>query len=252
MAGASWSARRATAHELALRRVRTMPPARRLRFALAREALEQCANGEPLRVLDAGCGDGLLASSVARAHPDWVVRGVDLREEALARARDEARRSGAVNASFACADVAQDIGTDRYDVVLALECLEEIRDDRGALAAMARALRPGGSLLAHVPERGWKPVLPRSAKTWRDEVRHGYGEREIVELLEQAGLAVTGVRATTRGTVRLAQEVRDRIKRASLKVQLAAYPAMAVCVRLERLGVTWGPPRGLFVVARRP
>jgi SAM-dependent methyltransferase len=228
-----------------------MPPARQLRFRLAIEALERFADGRPVRVLDAGCGEGLLTVALASRHPEWLIVGVDLSADAVRDAGREAVRLGLPNAAFARADLTVDVGLDEYDAVAAMECLEEIPDDHGAMAAMARALHPGGLLLADVPERDWTPILPGSERRWRHEVRHGYSAAGISELIEAAGLTVSSVRPTTRGTIRVAQELRDRIRHRTVREQALAYPLIASAVPLERRGLTWGPARALFVEARR-
>lgn len=230
------------------RRVRTMAPARRLRFELALETLER-ELGDAGELLDAGCGEGLFAAQVAARFPRWRVVGADLREDDLALA--QALADGLPNVRFARLDLTEDLGRHCYDAVVALECLEEIEEDDAAIACMARALRPGGLFVAHVPARDWEPVLRSSEWTWRNEVRHGYSASELGQKLRRAGLELTRIAPTSRGTVRLAAEVRDRIKRSSLKLRMLAYPWMLAAVRLERLGLTWGPPRGLFVEARR-
>src|SRR5947208_5861001 len=115
---------------------------------------------------------------------------------------------------------------------------------------MARALRPGGLFLARVPERDWTPVLPGSESTWRHEVRHGYGADDFAVQLSRAGLSPTVVRPSTRAVVRLAQDIRDRIKERGHRLQLVAYPLSLGAVRLERWGLAWGRARALFVEAR--
>jgi SAM-dependent methyltransferase len=242
--------RAATGRRLEDRILRAVP-ARALRFELALESLERFAGDRIVRLLDAGCGEGLFSDAVARAHPRWRVLAADANEEMLDRGRARARSAGLMNVEFLHADLTGDLGSAEYDAVAALECLVEICDDDAAIRAMAHALRPGGLFIAHVPERDWKPVLPRSERTWRHEVRHGYTEGEIVAKVEQAGLSVTAVSGTTRGTVRLAQEVRDRTKKLSLKLRMATYPAMVAAVRLERAGLTWGSERAIFLEARR-
>ena len=192
---------------------------------LALRSLASLGDGTPVRVLDAGAGDGLLALAIAERHPAWTVVAADVREDALERGRADADRDGIGNVRFEQLDLTRPIPEGGYDVVLALECLEEIADDEAATAAFAGALRPDGLLLVHVPERDWKPVLGGSEATWRDEVRHGYTRDELVALLERHGLHVLRVTPTTRGTVRLAQEVRDRIKTSRLAVRAAAYPS---------------------------
>jgi SAM-dependent methyltransferase len=236
---------------VAERWARDLPPARRLRFVLAMRALEGFAGGRPLTILDAGCGEGLMAAAVARRHPDWRIVAADLDREGLRRATALLQASGVRNVHLVQLDLTRPLARACYDAVLALECLVEIPDDDAALRQMVRVLRPGGLLLSHVPERYWRPVLPGSADTWRHEVRHGYLEPEVKEKLEQAGAEVTAVVRTTRGTVALAQEIRDRCKGRSLKVQAALYPLMWGAVWLERAGVTWGSARAMLVEARR-
>jgi SAM-dependent methyltransferase len=236
---------------VAERWARDLPPARRLRFALAMRVLEGFAGGRPLTILDAGCGEGLMAAAVARRHPDWRIVAADLDREGLRRARALLQASGVRNVHLVQLDLTRPLGRACYDAVLALECLVEIPDDDAALRQMVQVLRPGGLLLSHVPEQYWRPVLPGSPGTWRHEVRHGYLEPEVKEKLEHAGAEVTAVVRTTRGTVAVAQEIRDRCKGHSLKVQATLYPLMLGAVWLERVGATWGPARAMLVEARR-
>jgi SAM-dependent methyltransferase len=232
-------------------RIALMAPSRRLRLALADEVLTEAAAGRPLRLLDAGCGDGLLSLALAKRHPDWSVVGVDRRGDMLERARARARERGIGNAAFETADLTQPLPSSGFDAVIALECLHEIPDDRAALAAIAGALRPGGALALQVPERDWRPVLPGSSGIWRDEVRHGYGKDEMTELLRKAGLEPVAMRPTYRSLVAAAQEVRDRIKASPLPVRMLAFPFLAAAVRLERWRLTWGRPSAFLTLAHR-
>jgi SAM-dependent methyltransferase len=232
-------------------RIALLAPARRLRFQLTADAIEAFAERRFVRILDAGCGDGLLAEMLARRHPSWQIVGIDAREEMLERGRERASRAGLTNVRFVCGDLTQDLGHGIYDVVAAVECLVEIPDDARALAMMSAALRPGGAFIAQVPERHWTPVLPWSERTWRYEIRHGYDRAEFVQSLRRVGLDVLDVRGSCRGLVRTAQEIRDGVKTAPVWLRALAFPLMVLAVRLERWGVTWGRERALFVLARR-
>jgi SAM-dependent methyltransferase len=229
-----------------------MAPARRLRLAAVLEAVEcRTEPDRPLRVCDAGCGDGLLTLAIAQRHPAWAVVGLDVRDDLLSGARERARARALHNVRFEHGDLVEPFFEKDFDVVLAIECLSEIRDDAAALRMMAAALTPSGWLVAHVPERSWRPVLPRSATTWREEVRHGYSADELVMRLRRVGFQEVELTPQLRGTATVAQELRDRLKSGALGIRAAIYPAMLAAVRLERLGLTWGPPRALLAVAVR-
>ena len=177
--------------------------------------------------------------------------GADIDEEQLEKAGDGVAR-GIANVRFVRADLTGDLGEDIYDAVAAIECLEEIPDDDGGPGVDGSGPAP--------PRRSGRPCpraqLDASAARQRphleDQVRHGYSPEELQHKLEEAGLRESAVHPTSRGAVRLAQELRDRIKTRGLLLQLLTLPASAAAVRLERLGVTWGAPRALFVKATRP
>lgn len=229
-----------------------MAPSRRLRLALAEQAIEAFAGEIPVTVLDAGCGDGLLTLRLAARHPSWTVVGLDLRPDLLAGARERAANRSLANVSFEVADLTRPLPRDGFDALIALECLTEIPDAEAALAAMTAALRPAGLFVAQVPEESWRPVLRGSAETWRNEVRHGYSDADLRAALAAAGLERIEIEPTYRATAAAAQEVRDRIKDRGLALRAAAYPAMLAAVRLERLGLTGGRASALFAQARRP
>jgi SAM-dependent methyltransferase len=233
-------------------RARLLAPARRLRCQLVAEALERFAAGRPLHVLDAGCGDGAFAECVARRQPAWSIVGADLGDDLLDRARRGTTRTRLANVEFVHADLTEDLGTEVYDAVAAIECLEEIPEDTEALRRMIAALRPAGLFVAHVPEHQWKPVLRGSAATWRHEVRHGYDPAELASRLTGLGLESVQIDSTCRGLVRLAQELRDRVPSRRPAVRGIVSISLLGAVWLERNGLTWGPGRALIVSARRP
>lgn len=232
-------------------RLALMAPSRRLRLALADEVLSAQAGGKPMRLLDAGCGDGLLSLSLAKRHRDWRVLGVDRRDDLLEGARARARGRSLGNVRFEAADLTAPLPESGFDAVVALECLHEIPDDEAALASMAGALAPGGLLALQVPDREWRPVLPGSSGIWRDQVRHGYGEEELAALLRKSRLEPVEMRPTYRSLAAAAQEVRDRIKGSRLPIRLLAFPFLAAAVRLERWGLTWGRPSAILALAHR-
>ena len=98
------------------------------------------------RVLDVGCGGGILAEALAAEGAS--VTGIDPSEKSLAEARDHARRSGlAIDYRLATAeDLASGNFTESFDLVFAVDVLEHVDDLDRTFAAIGAVLAPGGGL----------------------------------------------------------------------------------------------------------
>ena len=68
------------------------------------------------RVLDIGTGSGCIAIALKKAHPEWQVTGMDISEEAIKVARENARRNK-VEVDFRVADIFSD-GIGDFDIVV--------------------------------------------------------------------------------------------------------------------------------------
>jgi len=109
-----------------------------------REALfGRYVGGPGQRVLDLGCRDGAL--TLAYLDGNEVV-GVDADREALA----EATKLG-IETRWADLDQPLDFPDAGFDVVVAGELLEHLRDPQRLVAEIRRVLRPGGIFVASVP-----------------------------------------------------------------------------------------------------
>lgn len=134
------------------------------------------------RLLDAGCGTGLLLS---RLPGDLRLAGLDASERALehARARLSSRESDLRAGSLPGAPGFDD---ESFDWILLTDVLEHLEDDRASLAVLHGLLRPGGRLLLTVPAFRW-------LWTKHDE-EHGhfrrYSRPELDGRLREAGFAV--------------------------------------------------------------
>ena len=235
------------------RATRGFTPTRRIRFGLAQESLERSAAGRPISVLDAGCSEGLFSESLARRHRHWTIEAVDIDEDVIALARRSFQEEGLDNIFARVADVTTQLGEGVYDAVAALECLTLVDDDEAAIASFARALKPGGLLVGHVPEKNWQPLLS-TRTTWPGERRHGYTENEIRDMLGRAGVEQVSITPTTRRLALLGREVAasDRMYRGGLLTRLVWFPFAVVFTWLDRRGITWGPSAGYFFEARSP
>ncbi|MFR9751005.1 class I SAM-dependent methyltransferase [Nocardia sp. 004] len=100
------------------------------------------------RAADIGCGGGWSAIALARAYPDLIVDGYDIDEPSVAMADRNAAAAGlSARARFHHADAATALGERVYDTLFAFECLHDLPYPVRMLAAMRRALRPGGTVL---------------------------------------------------------------------------------------------------------
>ncbi|MCC7009055.1 MAG: class I SAM-dependent methyltransferase [Acidobacteria bacterium] len=107
-----------------------------------------------LRLLDAGCGDGVWAEEIATRRPAWTVVGIDRDESALARARERLAMRGRPNVSFEACAFDEFAPKDRFDVVLSI-CSAHygatLAGTEPLFVNMRRWLAPGGRLVALVP-----------------------------------------------------------------------------------------------------
>lgn len=109
------------------------------------------------RLLDLGCGGGLLAEALAREGAR--VTGIDLAGELIDIARlhlMETRQSGASLDLDYRLQSAEALAQDEpgcFDAVVCMELLEHVPDPQSVLDACARLLKPGGLLLASTLNR---------------------------------------------------------------------------------------------------
>ena len=95
------------------------------------------------RVLDLGCGGGILSEALAREGAEVV--GIDLAPEVLEVARLHLLESGLrVDYRQQSAEELAANEPERFDVVVCMEMLEHVPDPGSVIASIARLLKPGG------------------------------------------------------------------------------------------------------------
>ena len=139
------------------------------------------------RVLDIGCGYGLVARSIAMRVAGSTVVGVELNQSRLAQAR-----AGEVpaNLSFIEADARYNLPTSPWDVVVLSNILEHIEDRVGFLRDILRQVQPK-KILIRVPlfERDWKLPLRRELSIGYFSDPEHFIEHRLDELREEISMS---------------------------------------------------------------
>jgi 2-polyprenyl-6-hydroxyphenyl methylase/3-demethylubiquinone-9 3-methyltransferase len=150
-----------------------------------------------LRVLDIGCGAGLLCEPLSRLGAQVI--GVDPSPSNIAAAKLHADR-GHLSIDYRCTTVEQMDVRERFDIVLAMEVVEHVTDVGMFLKRCASMLKPGGMMVVSTLNRNWKSFalaivgaeyvlrwLPRGTHRWDKFVTPD----ELAKYLLDCRLAVT-------------------------------------------------------------
>ncbi len=151
-----------------------------------------------LRLLDIGCGGGLIAEPMARLGAS--VTAIDASARNIAIASTHAAKMGLeIDYRHATAEDLVAAG-EAFDAVLSLEVVEHVADCAGFLADCGRLVRAGGAMVVATLNRTPKAFLlaivgaeyvlrwlPRGTHEWRKFVTPG----EIADALRDTGLSIT-------------------------------------------------------------
>ena len=138
----------------------------------------------PGKVLDIGCGRGLLLSKLRER--GWEPQGTELSEEAAVYARE---RLGLPVSTCALQDCGFADG--EFDLVILWHVLEHLHAPRAILQEVSRILKPGGVLLVAVPNFGsWEARWSGPGWFHLDVPRHltHFTPQTLHDALDKAGL----------------------------------------------------------------
>lgn len=166
----------------------------------------------PLRILDAGTGTALIPLEMMSRGMGVDITAVDLAEQMLIVGRENVRAAGhAESIKLVLADCKRLPDADAtYDVVMSNSIVHHIHEPRLVLAEMWRVLRSGGLLfvrdlmrpenlaqLDHLVMTYAAGANSHQKKMFRDSLHAALTTDEVNELLIQAGISNSAVKATS-------------------------------------------------------
>ena len=164
--------------------------------------MKSFVNFEGKKVVDIGCGGGILAESIAQSGADTT--GIDLSEKALKVAELHALEVGAnlTYRAISAEDLAQE-QPEKYDVVTCMEMLEHVPDPASVVRACAALCKPGGTLFFSTLNRNPKSylfaiigaeyilrLLPKGTHEYAKFIKPS----ELVHFTRAAGLEMLGMK----------------------------------------------------------
>ena len=157
------------------------------------------------KLLDVGCGGGILAESLAQRGAD--VTGIDMGEAPLSVARLHALETG-VNVDYRkiAAETLTTEAAGQVDIVTCLEMLEHVPDPSSIVNACAQLVKPGGDVYFSTINRNPKAyafailgaeyllkLLPKGTHEYSKFIRPS----ELAKCLRQSGLELQDITCMT-------------------------------------------------------
>jgi 2-polyprenyl-3-methyl-5-hydroxy-6-metoxy-1,4-benzoquinol methylase len=218
-----------------------------------------------LRVLDAGTGFGQYAFWLLRNDRRVYVTAVDVKEDYLVTASEFFASAGygerIVLRQQDLTEPMEDV--EAFDLVLSVDVMEHIEDDRAVFRNVERSLRPGGHFVVNTPsDQGGSDAEADGESFIGEHVRAGYAPAELQQKLEEVGMEVVewtytyGPLGSAGWRLLVKHPIRLLNTSWALAPLLAPYYAVAapVGLALNALDVRARKTRGtgLLMVARKP
>ncbi|HUW92674.1 MAG TPA: class I SAM-dependent methyltransferase [Bacteroidales bacterium] len=163
-----------------------------LRSWHVRKALKETGATMPVSatVLDAGMGFGQYSFWMTKRFPGWKITAADIKSEQVADCNAFFAKTGVADRIEAVeADLVTWNRNEKYDLILCVDVMEHIEEDRSVFSNFFNALNRGGRVIISTPsDRGGSDVHGENKESFIGEhVRDGYGTEEITAKLKDAG-----------------------------------------------------------------
>jgi len=143
-------------------------------------------------VLDAGMGFGQYSWWMTERFPGWKITAADIKSEQVADCNAFFTAAGVADRVMAVeADLVTWSRNEKYDLVLCVDVMEHIEEDRTVFSNFFRSMNQGGRLIISTPsDKGGSDVHGENEESFIGEhVRDGYGTEEITAKLTGAGFS---------------------------------------------------------------
>lgn len=182
---------------------------------------------EGRRVLDLGCGGGLLSEPLT--HSGAHVTGIDISENALREARDHALAGGLSIDYIRSPAEELPFAGESFDTVVAFDVLEHVFDLGRTISEVSRVLKPGGRLIYDtnnrtfpsraiviwIGENLWKGGPPHGTHEWRKFIK----PEELTALMKASGI----FNVETRGFMPVGVDLHGRLLMAFVPYKGLSY-----------------------------
>lgn len=153
----------------------------------------------PIQVLDAGTGFAQYAYFMAKSFPKANILAVDIKQDYLDNAAAFfAQTPHRSRIDFAFEDLTALQAKGPFDLILSVDVMEHIEDDRAVFRNFANVLNEGGFVVINTPsDQGGSDVSGEDEDSFIGEhVRDGYNIDELQDKLRDAGLKPVDARFT--------------------------------------------------------
>ena len=164
-----------------------------------KEIFDRFDDKKTIRVLDAGTGFAQYSYYIARSFPTSQILAVDIKEDYLANAKSFFSKVGLdKKTTFAYEDLTDLKAKGPFDVILSVDVMEHIEDDRAVFRNFESVLEKGGYVIINTPsDLGGSDVQADSDQSFIGEhVRDGYNLDELKAKLSDAGLSTVQAKYT--------------------------------------------------------
>lgn len=163
--------------------------------------LDRMELGTGTRILNVGCGTGILEQKLLRADGPHTIVGVDASSNMVKRAQAKVGNHPAVTIRRATASDLP-FGDDSFDVVVTVSVLHYLKDPVACLREIRRVLRPTGRVFVVDWSCDYTIMRLRDAVLRALDPAHvrTYTSREVRDLFQEAGLAIQRLDTFRSGT----------------------------------------------------